>query len=358
MVRILKDYHPPGTLPGTLPSGARDGGNTRVWLTHYDGDRFHSEELSDLGDLGALARLPETGISWVQVVGIGDSERVQRVAEAAGLHPLAVEDAMHRGQRPKIEEHDSQVFAVFQHPAIAGEHIALTQISIFFRKNLLITVQSQGDDLLAVARERLEKGGGDIRAHGADYLFYVLMDFIVDGAFPVLEAFGDRLEKLESDIAGRPGKRDVMRQVHRTRHNLLLLRRALWPQRDIFAHLLRDGEQRFASETRPYLRDLYDHAVQIIDVIETYRDIVMNLSDLYLSGLNLRLGDVMRTLTVISTIFMPLTFIAGVYGMNFDRAHPWNMPELGWEYGYLWALGLMVTTAIVMFVFFRRKGWF
>lgn len=355
MTRILKDYHPPGTLPGTLPARARESGNTRVWLTQYDGDKFRSAELSDLS---ALARLPAKGICWIQVIGIGDIERVQAVAEATGLHPLAVEDAVHRGQRPKIEDQNSHVFAVFQHPAIAGEHIVLTQVSLFFHQNIVVTVQSHGDDLLAGARDRLEKGAGDIRAHGADYLLYVLMDFIVDSAFPVLEAFGDRLEKLEGEIAGRPGKRDVMRQVHRVRHSLLLLRRALWPQRDIFAHLLRDGEHHFAAETRPYLRDLYDHAVQIIDVIETYRDIVTNLSDLYLSGLNLRLGDVMRILTVISTIFMPLTFIAGVYGMNFDRAHPWNMPELGWQYGYFWALGLMVAVAIGMLIFFRRKGWF
>lgn len=354
MTRILKDYHPPGTLPGTLP--ARQGaGATRVWLTQFDGEHFRSEELQALD---ALARLPADGVAWIQVIGVGDSDKVRRVAEATGLHPLSVEDAVHRGQRPKIEDQNAHVFAVFQHPALAGEHIALTQISLFFHANVLVTMQTQGDDLLAGARERLEKSGGDMRTRGADFLFYALMDFIVDSAFPVLEAFGDRLEKLEGEIAGRPGRRDVMRQVHRVRHNLLLLRRALWPQRDIFAHLLRDGEQHFAAETRPYLRDLYDHAVQIIDVIETYRDIVTNLSDLYLSGLNLRLGDVMRTLTVISTLFMPLTFIAGVYGMNFDRERRWNMPELGWEYGYFFALGLMAAVAIGMFVFFRRKGWF
>lgn len=353
MTRILKDYHPPGTLPGTLPA-RRAPGETRIRLTQFDGARFRSEALQTLDP---LARLPSEGVVWLQIVGVGDSDQVQRVAEAAGLHPLAVEDAVHRGQRPKIEDQNSHVFAVFQHPALAGDQIALTQISLFFRANVLVTIQTQGDDLLADARERLEKSAGDIRKRGADFLFYTLMDFIVDSAFPVLEAFGDRLEKLEGEIAGRPGKRDVMRQVHRMRHNLLLLRRALWPQRDIFAHLLRDGEQHFAAETRPYLRDLYDHAVQVIDVIETYRDIVTNLSDLYLSGLNLRLGDVMRTLTVISTLFMPLTFIAGVYGMNFDRERPWNMPELGWEYGYLFALGLMAAVAIGLFAFFRRKGW-
>ena len=354
MTRILKDYHPPGTAPGTLPA-RQAAGDTRVWLTQFDGKRFRSEELKELD---ALARLSSEGVAWIQIIGVGDSDKVRRVAEATGLHPLSVEDAVHRGQRPKIEEQNAHVFAVFQHPALAGEHIALTQISLFFHANVLVTVQTQGEDLLAGARERLEKSSGDVRTRGADFLFYMLMDFIVDSAFPVLEAFGDRLEKLEGEIARGPRRRDVMRQVHRTRHNLLLLRRALWPQRDIFAHLLRDGEQHFAAETRPYLRDLYDHAVQIIDVIETYRDIVTNLSDLYLSGLNLRLGDVMRTLTLISTLFMPLTFIAGVYGMNFDRERRWNMPELGWEYGYFFALGLMAVVAIGMFVFFRRKGWF
>lgn len=351
-LRILKDYHPPGTLPGSLPEG-REPGETRVLLTRYDGDVFTSEPLTDLAELDRLG----TGVAWVQIVGAGDVETIQRIADKLGLHPLTLEDALHRGQRPKIEEYEQHAFALFQHPTLENDHIDLTQIALFYNDNRVVSLQPRGTDVLASVRERLARNLGNIRSEAADYLVYAIMDFIVDSAFPVLEAYGERVEALENHIGLRPAERHSLRHIHRMRRNLLILRRALWPQRDIFAHLLRDDERRFSKNTRVYLRDLYDHAVQIIDVIETYRDIVANLSELYLSGLSLRMNDVMRTLTLISTVFMPLTFIVGLYGMNFDRSSPWNMPELGWKYGYLLVWGLIAVVAVAMVMFFYRKRW-
>ena len=353
--RLLEDYHQAGSLPGSLPQQALEGGATRVAVLDYRGQRLDAREVRDIEALSQ--QRDSDSVTWVQISGLNDLALIKRIGDLFNLHPLAIEDAVHKGQRPKYEDYRDHGFAIFQFPVYEGEHIALRQVSIFFGAHFVVTFQPAGEDVLAPVRTRIEQAQGRIREQGVDYLVYTIMDLIVDNAFPVLEQFGDRLETLEDTVAAKPGHRHNIEHIHSLRNDLLHLRRAFWPQRDIFAQLLRDGEGRFSEETRVYLRDLYDHGVQILDVVESYRDMVASLSDLYLSGLSLRLNDVMRTLTLISTIFMPLTFIAGVYGMNFDRSSPFNMPELGWRYGYPVALAVMVVVAIAMLIFFKRKRW-
>ncbi len=352
---FYKDYHIPGRLPGTLPPEAGDAGATQALLLDYKNQHLEQRERPDWDHLAACR--DSDSVTWVQVIGLSDLALIKRIGETFKLHPLAVEDAVHIGQRPKIEEYEAHGFAIFQSPRFDGDRIDLTQVALFFNDRFVVTLQESGPDVLAPVRTRIEQAQGTIRNQGTDYLVYTMMDVIVDAAFPVLEEFGDRLEVLEDAVALRPGQSGSIDRIHRLRHSLLQLRRAFWPQRDIFAHLLRDGERRFTTETRVYLRDLYDHGVQMLDIVESYRDMVASLSDLYLSGLSLRLNDVMRTLTVISVLFMPLTFIVGVYGMNFDRSSPWNMPELGWRYGYLAVWGLMIGLVVGMLLFFRRKRW-
>ena len=234
----------------------------------------------------------------------------------------------------------------------------MLQVALFLSKNLVITFQANGPDILSPVRERVIHGSGHIRERGADYLAYAIMDLLVDSAFPLLEKLGERLAALEDRIVNRPGARENIRNIHQLRRDLLRLQRVFWPQRDLFARLLRECEDWFEPSTRTYLRDLHDHAVQLLDIVEGYREMAASLLDLHFSGLSARLNDIMRVLAIISTLFMPLTFIVGVYGMNFDRGSPWNMPELGWEYGYPVLWGLMLAMVAGMILFFRRKGWF
>lgn len=354
MKTILKEYHPPGTWPGTLPSVPREPGPSRITLLTRQQAGVFIEEPTDSVPIAQARERGDT--VWVHVAGLGDIDLIRRLGELFKLHPLALEDALHRGQRPKAEDYAEHGFVVLQHPAFdpGDGRVRMTQIALFFADPFVVTLQADGADILAPLRERLTHATRQPLT--ADYLAYAIMDFVVDSAFPVLESFGDRVEQFE-EWAARARRPEDINDLHRLRRDLLQLRRVFWPQREVMAHILREGELRFAADTRLYLRDLYDHAVQVLDVVESYREMVVSLIELDLSRLSIRLNDVIRVLTVISTVFMPLSFIASVYGMNFDRRSPWNMPELGWHYGYPAVWGLMIAVTIGMIVFFRRKKW-
>lgn len=353
MPTILKEYHPPGTWPGTLPL-AREPGPARAVFMHAAADRVTVEAIADPQAIEQARAVGET--VWIDVIGLGDIELIRRLGEMFHLHPLALEDALHRGQRPKAEAYAAHAFVVLQLPVFdaAARHVRQIQVALFFADSFVITLQSEGVDIFAPVRERLASGSAVSLA--ADYLAYTMMDFVVDSAFPLLEVLGDRVERIEERAA--QGRRpEDLGDLHRLRRDLLHLRRVFWPQREVMAYILRESELKFSVDTRLYLRDLYDHAVQALDVVESYREMVMSLIELDLSRLSIRLNEVIRVLTVISTIFMPLSFIASVYGMNFDRDSPWNMPELGWQYGYLAVWGLMIAVTVGMILFFRRKRW-
>lgn len=345
----------PGTAPGTL-SAPPDAPKSLVRLLAYNEDSF--EELPQCG-LDEVARLKQTGKTlWVDVQGVGDVEVVQRVGELFGFHSLALEDVLNLHQRPKVEAYGDHIYCVLRMPDYRDGRLRLEQMSVFFGKDFVVTFQEDPGDPLDPVRERLRVGRGRVRSAGTDYVAYAILDAIVDHYFPVLEAFADRIDLLEEQVLGG-GRVDLIGGLQDIRRELLLLRRAVWPLREMIGSLVREEGSELVSEaTKPYLRDCQDHSAQLMDVLDNCRDLSTTLMDAYLSTVALRTNEVMRVLTIISTIFIPLTFIVGVYGMNFDvSSSPFNMPELRWYYGYPMVLLAMLLIAMGLLMFFRRKGW-
>jgi magnesium transporter len=346
----------PGSPPGTLvpDPGARA---SRVHAFAYTADAAIERAIAQVDEL-AVMRQPGTTL-WVNVDGVGDAAALTRLGELFGLHRLMLEDVMHQRQRPKTEQYGDQLFVVTRMVRLPdGGDLVSEQVCLVLGGDFVITFQegSPGDCLDPV-RQRLRGGNGRMRAHGPDYLAYAILDAVTDGYFPVLEHFGEQLEVLEDATLGRSGP-ELVQRIHDVRRDLLFLRRQVWPMREMMNGLYRSETPLIADATRVYLRDCYDHAVQLMDILENYRELASGLMEVYLSSIGLRTNEIVRVLTVISTTFMPLTFIAGVYGMNFDtRASPWNMPELGWWLGYPLALLLMAATAGVMLLYFYRVGW-
>ena len=339
----------PGTPPGTLIAAGTPT-PARVSVLAYN--REGATERRDITIDDALAVSVPAGVTWINVDGLGDTETLTRLGERFGLHALALEDVLNVGQRPKVERYDKHIFVVMHTMRIAEGEIMEEQISLFFGPGWLITVQERPDgDCFGPVREAIGQGRGRVRDAGADYLAYLLIDSVVDAYFPVIEQFGERLQHLETAAIDDPNA-VVLVQMQRIRHQLLTLRRAVWPMREEVLVLQRDESQLVTAETRLFLRDVYDHAVQALEIVESLRETAVSVMEVYLSVQNQRLNEVMKVLTVIATIFIPLTFIASIYGMNFK-----HMPELDWRYGYAWALGLMACAAATMIAYFKRRGW-
>ncbi|MGE0820996.1 MAG: magnesium/cobalt transporter CorA [Candidatus Binatia bacterium] len=352
--RPFRRHTPPGSPPGTLvadPTSSRP----HVTLLLYSPQELREQQVSDLRELAkSVGKWP---VTWVNVEGLGDVNTISQIGELFGLHRLALEDVLHTHQRPKVEQYGNHHFIVTR-MAMLTDHLETEQLSIFLGKNFVLTFQEglPGDSLEPV-RERIRHQRGHVREGGNDHLVYALLDAVVDNYFPVLEAYGERLEALEDEIVTHPSPTIVTR-IHAIRRDLLTIRRAVWPQREAFAMLMREETPLITAETRVYLRDCYDHVTQIIDLVETYRELGADLTEIYLSSVSNRTNEIMRVLTVIATIFIPLTFIAGIYGMNFDtKVSPLNMPELDWYWGYPLALFLMLAVAGGQLIFFRRRGW-
>lgn len=343
----------PGRAPGAL-TGTPGAETTVINAIVYGDD--HLDEYPDCTLDQVIELRPHAPRLWLDISGLADLGAIERIGSMFGLHPLALEDVVHVRQRAKLEEFDDHLFVVAR-VVDAPDTQRLEQISMFIGRDFLITFQEHAGDFFGAVRERLRLGRGRVRTGGPDYLAYALLDAAIDGFYPVLEAIGEHLEALEDAVIHQPepGQIDTL---HRVKRELLDLRRALWPARDMLSALIRNDTPWITDTTRVYLRDCHDHAIQLIDIIETYREIGSGLLDVYLSSLSARLNEVMKVLTIISTIFIPLSFIAGVYGMNFDTTvAPWSMPELHWVYGYPVALGLMGGVAGILLLFFRRRGW-
>jgi magnesium transporter len=296
-------------------------------------------------------RLVRSGaVTWLDVQGL-DLTVLTALGERFGLHPLALEGAATAPQRSKVERYDTHFFAVLR-LIRGGAEIEEEQVSIFVGAGWVLTVQEgRSGDAFALVRDVIRHGRGRVRVAAADYLAYLLVDAVVDAYFPALDALADRMEALEDDALTRPTEATLV-GIQRLRHDVLVLRRAVWPVREEIGVLQRDESGLIASETKVFLRDAYDHAVQALEVAESLRESAASLMEVYLSAQNQRLNQVMKVLTVIATFFIPLTFIASIYGMNFDV-----MPELHWRQGYPWALGLMAACATAMAVYFKRKEW-
>jgi magnesium transporter len=343
----------PGSIPGTLH--LKHDVPTDITLIDYSPTACQRVDLITPAEL--VPYIDTHSVSWVDLQGLGNEPTLQAIGQIFQLHPLVLEDVVNVPQRPKVEEYDAQLLIVTRMvllDARSGSNSFLSeQISFILGDHYLLSVQEEAEyDCFTPVRDRITTAKGNIRKMGADYLMYALIDAIIDGFFPVLEEYGEQLELLEDEVVANPS-RQTLERIHRMKRELLSLRRAIWPQRDAINALIRDESDLISHEVRIYLRDCYDHTVQVLDMVETYREVASSLMDIYLSSVSNKMNEIMKFLTVMSSIFIPLTFIAGVYGMNFD-----NMPELRTRSGYFVCLGVMGTVAIVLLTLFWRRGWF
>ncbi|HQI80237.1 MAG TPA: magnesium/cobalt transporter CorA [Deltaproteobacteria bacterium] len=339
---------PPGSF---IHVGSRIAEQTTIDLFTYTRGAFR--ELTTTGADETLAQVDPASISWINVSGLSEIEAIGKIAAHFGLHPLTTEDILNTGQRPKIEDHGDYLFASVRmlYPDDGGERIIYEQVSIILGENYVLTFQEGGRDVFDPVRERIRTAKGRIRGSGPDYLAYSLLDAVVDQYYVVLEKIGEHVEETEDRLVTNTTP-DILRTIHGIKNEMLFLRRIIWPLRDVVAFLARGDSQLIQSGTTLYFRDVYDHTIQAIDSTELYRDIVSSMLDTYLTSLSNRMNEVMKVLTVFATIFIPLTFVVGIYGMNFEY-----MPELRWRWGYpaLWAfMGVMVAS---MVMYFRRKHW-
>ncbi len=293
------------------------------------------------------------GVVWINVSGVHDVELIERLGRDFGLHALSTEDIVNTSQRPKWEEFPDYGFiALKMIDCPAGEaEVKVEHVSLILGRTYVISFLEDEGDVFESVRERLRRGAGRVRSKQADYLAFCLMDAVVDHYFLSVERIGDMVEELDEELLGNARHEDIP-QLHRFKRNLLNLRRAIWPLREVLAGISRSESPLLQKENQMYWRDLYDHSVQVIDMVETARDTLASMHDTYLSSLSNRMNEVMKILTIISTIFIPLTFIAGVYGMNFK-----NMPELEWQDGYFLVLAVMVTISLSLIIYFRRRRW-
>lgn len=329
-----------------VPEGASD---TTVRMVRYSQSKVTEFAADDpkFWDAG-----PD--LSWIEVCGLSDQDRITQIGERLNLHPLTIADLFHTDQRPKTEIAQNYLQIVLKAP-VGGLPFVADQVTLIVGQNFVLCLREHAGAGLDPVRKRLEEGGARIRSTSS-YLAYALIDAVIDAYFPVLESYGELTEALEERILIDP-QEGAIRDIHLLKRELLDLRHALWPQREAVNALLRDDVPFIEDAMVPYLRDCSDHSFQLLDMVEVYREVAQGLVDLHLSSLSNRMNEVMKVLTMIATIFIPMTFIAGVFGMNFDRGSPWNLPELGWRFGYFYALGLMVASSATMLFLFWRLGW-
>ena len=346
--RSKKAGMPPGSL---VHIGEKKDERIRITVCEYDDQHFEEKELETLEECFRFRAEPT--VTWVHVDGVHRVETMEKVGSCFQLHPLVLEDILNTDQRPKMEDYGQDLFIVLKmlnYDEKTGQ-IAAEQISLVLRSHSVISFQERGGGIFASLQERIRNGKGRLRKMGADYLAYALLDFIVDHYFLILERLGERIELLEEKLLTDPTT-PTLQKIQNLKREMIFLRRWVWPLREVVNGLER-GESAWVREaTRVYLRDVYDHTIQVIDTIEIFREMLSGMMDIYLSSLNNRMNAVMKVLTIIATIFMPLTFLAGVYGMNFK-----HMPELEWRWGYPAAWLVMVLITVLMLFFFRRKKW-
>lgn len=344
----------PGAPPGILdPDPAAP--KSVVDIIAYSPDAHVEQRITSAKEI--VPFLEKWPVTWINVEGLGDVNLLRELGELFKLHPLALEDVVHVHQRAKAEDYGDHYFVVARMP-LPEEPGESEQISIFLKDKVVLTFQEKiGGDCFGVIRKRIRGGWGAVRGTRSDYLMYAILDAIVDHYFPLVEVCGERLDEME-ELVVVTSTRSLMPKIHAVKRELLTIRRIMWPLRDAVNVLLRDATLLITDETRVYLRDVHDHTIQIIDLVENYRDITSGVTEVHLSSLSQRTNEIMKVLTVISTIFIPLTFIVGVYGMNFDKeAGPWSMPELYSRWGYPAVWAIMIAIAGTMLYFFHRRGW-
>jgi magnesium transporter len=342
-----------GLAPGTLVHVGEkktDKVVIRVWI--YNSEKLIEKELQTIEECKAFKGQPGMNL-WINVDGLDRVEIVEKLGSYFGVHPLTLEDVLNTGQRPKMEDYDSYIYAVLKMMIFdeKKEEIILDQVSIILGSNYILSFQEREGDAFNPIRERLKNPASRLRKNGVDLLAYSLMDAVVDNYFLILENFGEEIEELEEELIVDP-KPETLKAIQKYKRNMITLRRSVWPLRELISSLQRTESELIQENTQLYLRDIYDHTIQVIDSIEAFRDILSSMVDVYLSSLSNRMNDVMKVLTIIATIFIPLTFIAGVYGMNFEY-----MPELKWRWGYPVVMLGMVLIGISMYLSFKKRRW-
>jgi len=346
--RSRKAGLPPGTL---VHIGERKTEQVKITVVEYDEAVFRARQTDSVEECTVYKDKP--GTTWMNVNGIHQVRTIEEIGRCFDLHPLLLEDVLDTGQRPKMEDYGEYAFLVLKMLRYneTDKELVSDQVSIILGPNYVISFQEGEGDVFQGIRERIEAGKGRIRKMGADYLVYSLMDSVVDNYFLILEKLGEEIESMEDELVVTPGS-NVLQAIQHLKRDMVVLRRAVWPLRDVLNAMQRGDSALVRSSTRIYLRDVYDHTVQVIETVETYRDMIAGMLDIYISSVSNRLNEVMKFLTIISTIFIPLTFLAGVYGMNFRY-----MPELEWPWGYPAVLLLMLACGLTMLGYFKKKGW-
>ncbi|MFO0013767.1 MAG: magnesium/cobalt transporter CorA [Planctomycetota bacterium] len=342
----------PGDAPGQINVDP-NANPTKIRVIGFGGGAFLEREIKEVSEIrSVMAQAPKI---WIDVIGLGSERTLQALGELLELHPLALEDVVNVHQRAKVDDFENSIFIIAR--MIDVEDSASTeQLAFFLKENLLISCQERPGDCWDPLRQRIRQQRPNLVDSGVDYLLHSLLDAVIDSYFPAIDRIVEQVDALELEII-ESVESNQMQKVHELRGQLLAIRRAIRPHREMVNELIRDPKPTISAETRVHLRDCYDHVIQVIDTVDTYRELTSDIRDFYLSSVSNNMNEVMKVLTIISTIFIPLSFIAGVYGMNFSSDSPWNMPELYWRYGYLFALGLMALVAGALLVYFRRRRW-
>ena len=353
MVKIIKQSSktrglPPGSI---VHIGEKKAEKIKISIMDYTIGKFDEKEIKKIEDCFTFKRKPS--VTWINVDGLHDVELIEKLGKCYDIHPLVLEDIVNTDQRPKMEDFEKYIFFVLKMLYVDDKihEIQSEQVSLIIGQNHVISFQEKVGDVFDNVRERIRKGKGRIRKMGPDYLAYSLIDAIIDNYFTILETIGEKIENIEKDVISNP-KPEILQQIYNLKQEMIYLRKSVWPLREVINGLLREESKLIKKGTHIYLRDLYDHTIQVIDTIETFRDMISGMLDIYMSSVSNKMNEVMKVLTIFAAIFIPLTFIAGIYGMNFQ-----NMPELGWQYGYFAALIAMLIVGVTLLGFFKHKRW-
>lgn len=346
--RSRKSGLPPGSL---IHIGERLREKAKISVIKYDEETFEVKDDVKPTSLGELKTFK--GISWIDVEGLHDIPILEEIGRSFGLHPLVLEDIVNTDQRPKMEEYDDYIYIVLKMLCYdeTKHEVVADQVSIVFSENFVITLQEGELDVFDSIRRRLRDPHGRTKIMSTDFLAYSIIDAIVDNYFFIMEKFGEGMEKLEDELVEKPTNA-TLSKIHKLKRDILFLRKAIWPIRELVGLFERSKSKLVSAGLGMYLRDVHDHAIYLVDTMETFRDMLSGMLDIYLSSVNNRMNEIIKVLTIIATLFMPLTFVAGIYGMNFEY-----MPELKMRHGYPMVLGLMAAIALVMFTYFRKKRW-
>lgn len=357
-LRKSKQRKEPGSAPGTIEHiGKRHMDEIQITVHDYDDDSIQEIAIDKIQKVKPFLDSPSK--TWINVKGLHDVEKLKSIWNFFSLHPLIQEDIVNTLQRPKVDIYDNCIFFVLRHLSYSKEEgLQAEQISIVLGENYVMSFQETDTKHFKPILNRMTVKGSRIREKNTDYLAYALIDTVVDYYFNMLEYISDDIADTEDNLLEKQ-EEDVLQNIHKLRREVIYFRKSIWPLRDAINSLVRHDHKFITSDTKIFLRDVYDHVIQVIDNVDNFRDMIVGMHDMYMSQVSNRMNEVMKVLTIIATIFIPLTFIAGVYGMNFNpEASPLNMPELNWYWGYPASLGFMVLIAFIMIAYFKRKGWF